>query len=129
MTPKTSNSIRTAAISTSIRDDFTAWRMTTPDAKPEDWVFPNETGNKPLAHGNYWRRYLKPTLDALKLTGVTFQALRRTAVTLLNANGADATIVAAQCGHSVDVSTNVYNRVGIRRQQEAIAKLDEALSA
>ncbi|HEY4360293.1 MAG TPA: tyrosine-type recombinase/integrase [Bryobacteraceae bacterium] len=127
-TPKTHHSVRTAAISTSIREDFTAWRETTPDAKEDNWVFPNEPGNKPVSHGNYWRRYLKPTLDKLKLNGVTFQALRRTAVTLLNANGADATIVAAQCGHTVDVSTNVYNKVGIKRQQEAIDHLTTALA-
>ena len=49
-------------------------------------------------------------------------------MTLLNANGADATIVAAQCGHTVDVSTNVYNKVGIKRQQEAIDHLTTALA-
>jgi FMN phosphatase YigB (HAD superfamily) len=58
---------------------------------------------------------------------VTFQALRRTAVTLLNANGADATIVAAQCGHGVNTSVNVYNKVGIARQADAINRLDVAL--
>jgi integrase len=63
------------------------------------------------------------------MKGVTFQVLRRTAVTLLNAHGADASIVAAQCGHTVYVSTDVYNEVGIKRQQEGIAKLTEALSA
>jgi len=61
------------------------------------------------------------------MPGVTFQALRRTAVTLLNAHGANATIVAAQCGHTVDVSTNVYNKIGIERQHEAINKLANAL--
>jgi len=40
----------------------------------------------------------------------------------------DPTVIAAQCGHSVDVSLNVYNRIGIERQRTAIQKLDDALS-
>jgi hypothetical protein len=30
-------------------------------------------------------------------------------------------------GHSVDVSTNVYNQVGLERQQAAVQVLDDAL--
>jgi len=44
-----------------------------------------------------------------------------------NAHGADDTIVAAQLSHTVDVSTNVYNKVGIQRQQTAVQNLDNAL--
>jgi integrase len=127
-TPKTHHSVRTAAISTSIRDDLDQWRAIAPNTNPDDWVFANERGNKPLAHGNYWRRNIKPTLNVLRISGVTFQALRRTAVTLLNDHGADATIVAAQCGHTVDVSTNIYNKIGIQRQQEAINALEQAIT-
>ncbi len=127
-TPKTSTSVRTAAISTDIRADLDDWRKLSPNTQPDNWIFPNEKGNKPLSHGNYWRRYIKPTLDTINITGVTFQALRRTAVTLLNAHGADASIVAAQCGHSVDVSLNLYNKVGIQRQQEAIDQLSTVMA-
>ena len=38
--------------------------------------FPNENGNKLLSHGRYWRRYIKLTIDKLKMTGVTFQCVR-----------------------------------------------------
>ena len=31
-------------------------------------------------------------------------------------------------GHTVDVSTNVYNKVGIERQLAAVQQLDNALS-
>lgn len=60
---------------------------------------------------------------------MNYQVLRRSAVTLLNALGADSTIVAAQMGHTVDLSTNVYNKVGIQRQQNAVQQLDNALSS
>jgi integrase len=60
---------------------------------------------------------------------VNYQVLRRTAVTLLNSHGADPAIVAAQCGHTVDVSTNVYNKIGIERQRNAVQALDAALQS
>jgi len=41
---------------------------------------------------------------------VNYQVLRRCAVTLLNATGADGTIVVAQCGHRVDTSTSVLQQ-------------------
>jgi integrase len=127
-TPKTHHSVRTAAISTSIREDLDAWRTLSPNVKPDDWVFPNEKGNKPLAHGNYWRRYIKPTLDSLKLTGVTFQALRRTCASTLNNLGIDGKLVADQLGHTLDVSQNVYTKSGIARQQDAITQLDKSFT-
>jgi integrase len=127
-TPKTANSVRTAAISNDIRNDFKQWRAIVPNTRPEAWIFPNERGNKPLAHGNYWRRHILPVLKTVKIKGVTFQALRRTAVTLLNEHGADGTVVAQQCGHGVDVSINTYNKVGIQRQQDAINRLTTALN-
>jgi hypothetical protein len=59
-----------------------------------DWVFPGK---------------IRPTLAKLGLPWVNYQVLRCSAVTLLNATGADWAIVAAQCGHTVDVSTDAYN--------------------
>lgn len=93
-TPKTHHSVRTAAVSTSIKEDLQAWHEIAPPNQ-EGWIFPNENG-KPLAHGNYWRRHIKPTLDNLGLQRVTFQALRRTCATTLNTLGTDGKIVADQ---------------------------------
>jgi integrase len=77
---------------------------------------------------NAWYDKIRPTLTKIGLGWVNYQVLRRSAVTLLNATGADGTVVAAQCGHTVDVSTNVYNRVGIERQLAAVQTLDNALT-
>jgi integrase len=127
-TPKTHHSVRTAAISTSIREDLQAWQSIALNTTPEDWIFPNEKGNKPLSHGNYWRRAIKPAIDTLKMTGVTFQALRRTCASTLNNLGIDGKLVADQLGHTLDVSQNVYTKSGIARQHQAIQQLDDALS-
>ena len=76
---------------------------------------------------NVWYDEIRPSLQPLGLDWVNYQTLRRTAVTLMNATGADGTIVAAQCGNTVDVSTNVYNKVGLERQP-AVQNLDNALT-
>jgi integrase len=94
---------------------------------PDDWVFPSETGKTPIWANNVWYDHIRPTLSKAGLGWVNYQVLRRSAVTLLNALGADSTIVAAQMGHTVDVSTNIYNKIGIQRQQNAIQQLDNAL--
>lgn len=38
-----------------------------------------------------------------------------------------APFVAAQMGHTVDISTNAYNKVGLERQLQAVQTLDDAL--
>ena len=126
-TPKTHHSVRTAAISQGTRKDLDDWHAIAHNTKPEDWIFPNEKGNKPLAHGNYWRRYIKPTIDNLGIKRVTFQALRRTCASTLNNLGVDGKLVADQLGHTLDVSQNVYTKTGIARQLAAIQTLDNAL--
>jgi hypothetical protein len=91
-------------------------------------VFPSETGKTPIWANSVWYDHIRPTLSKAGLVWVNYQVLRRSAVTLHNALGADSTIVAAQMVHTVDVGTNVYNKVGIQRPQTAIQKLDNAIN-
>ncbi len=126
-TPKTRNSTRKVALPRSVRDDINEWRSIAHNTLPDGWVFPSENGKTPLWANNAWYDKIRPTLSTIGLGWVNYQVLRRSAVTLLNATGADGTIVAAQCGHTVDVSTNVYNKVGIERQLAAVEALDNAL--
>ncbi|MBI5086206.1 MAG: tyrosine-type recombinase/integrase [Acidobacteria bacterium] len=126
-TPKTHHSVRTAAISERIREDLESWHAIAL-TNPDKWILPNEEGNKPLAHGNYWRQHIKPRLDNLNITGVTFQTLRRTCATTLNALGTDGKIVADQLGHALDVSQNAYTKARISRQRDAIDQLDRAMT-
>ena len=128
-TPKTRNSNRKVALPTSVQADITAWRELSRNTLADAWVFPSENGKTPLWANNAWYDKIRPTLAKLGLAWVNYQVLRRSAVTLLNAQGADGTVVAAQCGHTVDVSTNVYNQVGIERQLAAVQTLDNALNS
>lgn len=98
-------------------------RNTAPDA----WVFPSEKST-PVWANNVWYDKIRPILNPLGLGWANYQVLRRSAVTLLNATGADGTIVAAQCGHTLDVSLNVYNKVGLERQLAAVQALDQMLA-
>lgn len=126
-TPKTNNSKRKVALPSSVVDDITAWRSLAHNTNPDDWVFPSETGKTPLWANNVLYDKIRPTLSNLGLGWTTYQVLRRSAVSLLNAQGTDGTIVAAQMGHTLDVSTNVYNHVGLERQLHAVQELDNAL--
>ena len=126
-TPKTQGSKRAVALPKSVVEDINEWRLTSPNTAPDAWVFPSENGTTPLWANNAWYDTIRPTLTPLGLGWVNYQVLRRSAVTLLNAQGADGTIVAAQCGHTVDTSTNIYNKVGLDRQLAAVQTLDNAL--
>lgn len=128
-TPKTHHSVRIAAISNTIRDDLESWRTIAPNTASTDSVFPAEHGRTPTGYRNYWRRHVKPTLDKLHINGITFQVLRRSCASLLNGLGIDGKLVADQLGHSLNVSQNVYTKVGIQRPQEAITQLDAALAS
>jgi integrase len=122
------NAFLAAALPTSVVSDINEWRAVSRNTDPDAWVFPSENGTTPIWANNAWYDKIRPTLEKLRLTWVNYQVLRRSAVTLLNAHGADGTIVAAQMGHSVDVSTNVYNQVGLERQLQAVQVLDDALA-
>jgi integrase len=128
-TPKTHHSVRTVALPKSVANDLQAWQNISPNTNPDAWIFPSEKGTTPVWANNVLYDHIRPTLTKLGLGWMTYQILRRTAVTLLNSHGADGTIVAAQCGHTVDVSTNVYNKVGLERQLQAVQVLDDALVA
>jgi hypothetical protein len=127
-TPKTNNSIRTIALPKSVAADLNACRAQRHANAPEDWLFPSEI-QKPLWANTLWYDCIKPALQKIGLGMVNYQVLRRTAVTLLNSTAnADPTIIAAMLGHTVDVSLNTYNKVGIELQRQAVQTLDSAIS-
>jgi integrase len=126
-TPKTSNSVRRAALPPSLVADLREWRSLYPAAQPENWVFPSEHGGTPVSPGNVWRRNINPILQRLGLSWVNYQVLRRSCSSLLNDLGVEGKIVADQLGHTLDVNQNVYTRVAIERQRDAVSKLDASL--
>jgi len=63
------------------------------------------------------------------LEWVNYQIFRRTCATLLNTfPTVDGSIVASQLGHGLDVSQNVYKKIGLQRQRDAVNTLDQAIN-
>lgn len=126
-TPKTSNSIRKAALSAGLMAEIELWRSVSLDAGPDAWVFPSESGKTPLGRDNVWRRRIGPQLKEAGLGWVDFHAMRRTHSTLMNEIHDDPKLVADQLGHTVDVNQNVYTRASVARRKVAVDALESAL--
>jgi integrase len=67
--PKTSRSIRKAALAAGLMDDLRLWREISLDPKDDAWVFPSESGKTPLGRDNVWRRRIGPKLQRQDLVG------------------------------------------------------------
>ena len=125
--PKSSHSIRKAALAAGLVTELRDWKAISPNTSPESWVFPSETGITPLIRDNVWRRSIGPKLEEAGLGWVNFHVMRRTHATLMNEIHDDPKLVADQLGHTLDVSQNVYTRASIARRKQAVDALESAL--
>lgn len=125
--PKTSHSVRKAALSESLLSDLDEWRSICPEIGPDAWVFPSEQGDTAIWRDNIWRRRIHPMLKAAGLGWVNFQVMRRTHSSLMNELEVDPKIVADQLGHTLDVNQNVYTKAALHRRSFSVNVLDEAL--
>lgn len=104
------------AICDAIRRQLGQWRQTEPHIKHDDWVLASEeptkpTGPRELLAAEHQANTQKAWPQLGQLPGTPTDRRH-----VLNAQGgADSSIIAAQWGHTVNVSTNVYNEVGIAR--------------
>jgi integrase len=126
-TPKTVQSERKAALSEGLLRDLEGWRKQAVSTTDEAWVFPSENMT-PLGRENVWRRSMAPMLKKVDLGWVNFQVMRRTHSTLMNAIGVEGKLVADQLGHTLDVNQNVYTQSPVALRQEAVNRLENALS-
>lgn len=92
--PKTSNSVRKAALSRGLTEEIKLWREISLDPGPDAWVFPSETGKTPLGRDSVWRWKIGPRLKAAGLGWVDFHVMRRTHSTLMNEIHDDPKLVA-----------------------------------
>jgi integrase len=126
-TPKTSYSVREAALSDGLLREIDEWKNASLDTKPSAWVFPSERMKTPVSKDNCWRRYIGPKLKAAGLGWVNFQVMRRTHSTLMYHLKVDPKVIADQLGHSVDVNQTVYTKVLLERRVKAVNELESAL--
>ena len=126
-TPKSSHSIRKAALSSGLLEEIGAWKVISRDAVAGSWVFPSETGKTPVGRDNLWRRYIGPKFKAVGLGWVDFHVMRRTHATLMNEIHDDPKLVADQLGHTLDVNQNVYTQASVARRKVAVDELELSL--
>ena len=119
--------IRRAALSEGLLIEIEAWRIVSINTDNKAWVFPSERMT-PLAMENVWRRNIGPKLDEVGLDWVNFQVMRRTHSSLMGDLGVERKLVADQCGHSLDVSENVYRQTSVTSRQEAVNRLEKVLA-
>jgi integrase len=122
-TPKTHHSVREAALTDGLLTDLEEWASKT-GGKSTAYVFPSEVGT-PLSKDNVWRRNMQPALAKVGLGWANFQVFRRTHSTLMRQMKEDPHAVAAQLGHTVDVSLNVYAQSPVEGRRDMVNRLEK----
>lgn len=122
--PKAFRSKRRVAFPEALVRDIEEWKQTSPDVRPEGWLFPSENGEKPILKANIWRRNFHSKLSAVGLGWVNFQVMRRTHASLMNELNGDPKIVAEQLGHALDLTLNTYTQVAHQRRKQAVDLLE-----
>lgn len=125
--PKSSYSVRWAALSDGLLKAVAEWRAVSVDTSAEAWVFPSEKITTPLRKDNVWRRGFAPRLKPVGLGWANFLVMRRTHSCLLKELDVDPKVRAEQMGHTVDVNENVYTRTSLERRLEAVNRLESVL--
>jgi integrase len=126
-TPKTTKSLRTAALSPTVLSEIEAWRALSLEAHKQAWVFPSEGGKTPLSKDNCWRRHIEPQLRKVGLQWANFQVMRRTHASKSYEYGVDPKVVADQLGHGIGVNLDVYTRTGHTQRAEAVRLLEKEI--
>lgn len=127
-TPKTTQSVRKAAMPDGVLTALRKWRETSGNPGAEAFIFPSERGT-PMSKHNVWRRNIEPKLREVNLGWANFQVMRRTFVTLNKARGADAKTIADQCGHDVGVSLREYAQTPIELKRALVNDLEKLVMA
>jgi integrase len=125
-TPKTTLSVRHAALPEGLLQEIEAWRSVSVVTDENAWVFPSERLT-PMSKDNCWNRNIKPKLRKVGLGWANFLVMRRTHSTLMGELGVDGKLVADQCGHTLDVSQNVCRQSPVASRLPAVNQLEKKL--
>jgi integrase len=117
--------VREAALAVGLLQDLDEWKSMS-CLVPKSFVFPSECGTA-LSKDYVWRRNMQPRLAAVGLGWCNFQVMRRTHATLMRQLKADPHQVAAQLGHSIDVSLNVYAQSPVEGRLALVNQLESLL--
>ena len=101
------------------------WRSTS-SAGLEDFVFQSSNGT-PIDGHNFLRRVLQPRAREAGITGITFQALRRTFATHFQAVGTVKDAQAQLRHTNASTTLNVYTQSIPASVQAAVEALDHKL--
>jgi len=126
-TPKSTLSVRQAALPEGLAGEIAAWRAVSLVTDDDAWVFPSEKLTTPMSKDNCWNRNIKPKLAKAGLAWTNFLVMRRTHSTLMGDLGVDRKLVADQCGHTLDVNQNVYRQSPVASRLPAVNQLEQKL--
>jgi integrase len=104
--------------------EIQTWRTLAVDLN--GWVFPSERLTA-LSKDNVWRRNMVPKLKEVGLEWCNFQVMRRSHAPLMRQLKADPHMVAAQLGHSVEVSLNTYAQASVEMRLPLVNQLENLL--
>jgi len=124
--PKTTLSIGHAVLPEGLLREIEACRVVSIAADDGAWVFPSERMTS-MSKDNCWNRNIKPKLQKVGLGWANFLVMRRTHSTLMGELGVDGKLVADQCGHTLDVSQNVYRQSPVATRLPTINQLEKKL--
>jgi integrase len=123
-TPKTHQSVRKAALTEGLIEDLELWKSTARESTGTPFVFASGRGTA-LSKDNVWRRNMLPSLAKAGLGWANFQVMRRTHASLMRSMKEDPHAVAAQLGHTVDVSLNVYSQSPVEARRDMVNRLEK----
>ena len=118
------HAVREAALAEGLLADLEKHRALCMDTSLGAFVFPSERGTA-LSKDNVWRRNMQPALAKVGLGWANFQVMRRTHGTLMRQLKEDPHAVAAQLGHTVDVSLNVYAQSPVEGRRDMVNRLEK----
>ena len=97
--PKSAAGVRTVPVSEMLLRRLKAWRLQSNFSGDADLIFPNRKGRY-MGHDNLVKRRYKPTLKAVKVSGINWHSLRHYAVSTWIEAGLAPKTIQTFAGHS-----------------------------
>jgi len=98
--PKTHRSLRPIRLGTFDLALLKHLRKRTPEAKEDDWLFPNSRGAAPYRADNLLEKVIRPAVEKLGITRTTWHLLRHWHSTVLHEEGVPIKVAQERLGHS-----------------------------